>query len=91
MAARSWGPRCASGRRSTSSYRREPSTICAPCAPSGRLQDAHGFARREPGLRRAPVIDAHGDLRDQHLLFDAQVDQAGHRSQAAAKLFGQGT
>ena len=42
-----------------------------------RLQHTHRLAWRKTGLRCSAMVHAHGDLRNQHLLLDLQVGDAG--------------
>ena len=55
------------------------------------LQHADGLAGRKPCLRQALRVQAHHDLRDQHLLFHRQVHQARDARQTLSHLLGQAT
>jgi hypothetical protein len=52
------------------------------------LQRRQNLRRRHAVLRRRRVVDAHLDLRRQHLLLDFQIGDAGNGRQPAAQRIG---
>jgi hypothetical protein len=71
-----------SGRRTTSAKRRLPSTIWVTSRPPPASAARQHLRRGTPFAQRG-VVDAHLDLRRQHLLFDLQVGQAGDAASLA--------